>query len=723
MSVLSLGFTLLGTAATGAAFAGMAWIAYLGSLKVDPEAPFTVRLCAIAVGIYGLCVAIFWCLMPLYAFRTPIVLLGIGLLAFLVTRWHGAPRGAAQKLAQETAALSTRIKQASSWKTLCPVALLAAVVLPILIRGLYTPPLGWDSLTYHLLKAGRWVQFGGHIAEAAPDAWSYYEYFPLTGDIFSAWAMLGVRGDGLLSVLGGAIWLSGLLAVYASARQLGAGRNPSLLAAMAFSALPSILGQVTSGYVDNTTNALFALAAVFVIRLLQSGPVVQAIWAIAALSMMLGVKTTTAPVFLLGIGVVVVFLIRRRADSSRRLVAACLLAALLGSPAYFRTWFQKGSPVYPWAVTIGSKTLFAGDAGAQEVGQNMLQGLRLDSPSSAYRRLFFQRSKNGSFIAPGPGALPLMILGILGGILLAWRPATRHPALFLLICAALILGLWFSGSLSLARETIKVRTMGRYFGPGFAALAVLGVGLRGRWAQAAWVLSLLGSAIYAFPRGWHVAEKTPFVLTTMALTLLILGAWFSVKVRQRYGPLLFIPLLIGFLSFTQALASHYRYPLYAAAADRKPLFHMHPLHPVYAGAWDLWRLLDRGQAATLAVTAGWDGLGHNWYRYPFLGSRLQNEVLYVPITRDGKTVPYRQMDLATEAASLAAWLGRLMEVEVDYIVSLAPRNTIEDRWLSGHPEFFEPIYRHPRGFHAAYRLRRQSIEDRFRSQARINSQS
>src|SRR4030095_4741815 len=41
--------------------------------------------------------------------------------------------------------------------------------------ALSAPPLGWDALTYHLFRAGRWVHDGHASVVTAPDAWGYYE--------------------------------------------------------------------------------------------------------------------------------------------------------------------------------------------------------------------------------------------------------------------------------------------------------------------------------------------------------------------------------------------------------------------------------------------------------------------------------------------------------------------------------------------------------------------
>jgi hypothetical protein len=131
---------------------------------------------------------------------------------------------------------------------------------------------------------------------------------------------------------------------------------------------------------------------------------------------------------------------------------------------------------------------------------------------------------------------------------------------------------------------------------------------------------------------------------------------------------------------------------------------MHSVNPIYASAWTIWRDLDDGASHRLAVLAGWDGVGPTWYQSPLLGSRLQNRVFYVPPTRDGAVVDYRSMEAVAERASFVDWLGRLVAEEIDHVVSLAPRNTIEDYWMRQAPQVFVPESGDPGGAHVAYRV-------------------
>jgi hypothetical protein len=192
---------------------------------------------------------------------------------------------------------------------------------------------------------------------------------------------------------------------------------------------------------------------------------------------------------------------------------------------------------------------------------------------------------------------------------------------------------------------------------------------------------------------------------------LALAAWWRRRHRRpALAAVAALVLLAAGLAAIEGARRRHRHAIYEAAADPvDPVFHMHALNPSSTAAWPLWRALDEpGRSHRLAVTAGWDGLGHNWYRYPLLGSELQNRVVYVPVTADGGVVDYRETEEVSRRASLPAWLERLVEAEVEYVVSLAPRVTIEDYWMRSLPGIFPPALADPRAFHVAYRFDREA---------------
>ena len=726
------GIEYLRSLAAVALACSMAWSAYGVARRLCSTT--AARLAGTAIAGPWLAITMFWLLAPWHLFRLPIVLaLSLGLAAAL-----GGGRSQLAALAADVSRVArtgrSLLRTAAGWL----LAAVAGVSALRALRGSISPPLGWDALTYHLLKAARFVQAGGPSAELAPDAWRYYEYYPPTGDALWAWAMLPLRSDALLSLTGWAFWIAALLGIWACARELGATRQAAALAAAAVGALPSALSYLSSAYVDVMVLAFFALGALFVVRLAtDSGHqrLREAPLAAGALGLMVGVKLTAAPFFLLGAAVVLWRLVGpadangiRSSPRARALIlAATVVAATAGAPGYLRAWSERGSPVWPFTLKVAGNTLFQGDPGMQQLaeGEMLSAHYRLAGRAEFWRLFTWKRTSEGAFVNPGPGAMVIVGLALLALPGLLRRRSSRVAAIFLGACGLAMLAAALSKNMELFRTTIKAATFGRYLLPAFAAAAILGAAcsavparpssrLRRRLGEIGLGLAAVCGLVLAWPRGWQAVEY-PALLGGLAAFATLAIALFTMtqairSTDRRRTMLGIIAILVASLGVYQihALGQEYRYPLWQAAAKtQQPLFHMHRLHPVYASAWSIWQGLDDPESPhRIAVTAGWDRLGHNWYRYPLLGSRFQNKVFYLPITADGSIIDYRLSKEVQRLSSLPHWLARLVQTEIDTVVSLSPRWTVEDQWMNARPDLFTPVLGDDRGFHVAYRFDR-----------------
>ncbi len=703
-------------------WAAVAWSSYLVALRLAPAASAAVRWCAAAVAGAWLLLAGFWVLVPAGLFRIGVALPLYVALAVAFHAWLGRCRDPLGRLSDDVASsfhgLGDLLRRPAGWMLL---ALLAVAAVRCL-RGSVTPPLGWDSLTYHLYKAGRWVQTGGLAAQPAPDSWSFYEYFPVVGEVLWAWAMLPLHTDALLTAAGTAIWGVCLLGLCGLGRELGGSRETAVLAATAVAAMPVLLAYLSSGYVDNTTLAFFLLGALFAVRVWRHGTLAEAPLALGAFSLMLGTKLTTAAFFALGAAFVVAGVLRAQAPVRRRrlVLLACLGAAVIGYPGYQRAWVEGGSPFYPFRIAFGGVVLSQGvpSAAAAMADLEASKAYRLSSPAAFWKYFLFQPKVSGSFVNPGPGLVLLVVPGLLGAAISLRDRRRRLPGAFLLACALIMLAGFLSGNMVLFRTTTKVTTAGRYVTIGIASLAVLGAAWTHRLAQAFWMAAVVGGLALSTPRVWVAAEGRPvlegaLLALGVAIGLAVCGvAWRRRNVRAVAGMAAVLVVAVGLAALEQVRAPA-RYPLYAAAADPiDPLFHMHRIEPSYASAWVLWQALDDpARPHVIAATAGWDGIGHNWYRYPLLGRRLQNRVLYVPVTADGSVIAYRLRETLARRASLDAWLRRLVARRVDAVASLAPRSTIEDFWMRKLPELFQPMAADPDDLNVAYRFDRRKAEE------------
>ena len=156
------------------------------------------------------------------------------------------------------------------------------------------------------------------------------------------------------------------------------------------------------------------------------------------------------------------------------------------------------------------------------------------------------------------------------------------------------------------------------------------------------------------------------------------------------------------------IRSELRYPIFATHAARNPSFQMHTLEPTYASSWTMWRYFDDGPPHRIAVVVGWDGAGHNAYRYPLMGSRLQNLLFYVTPIEDGSIIDYREGYRIYQNADFDTWVARLSERDIEYVVTLHP-SPIEEYWMDVHHELFEPVAASAEGYNLAYRFMRERM--------------
>lgn len=255
---------------------------------------------------------------------------------------------------------------------------LALIAVPVVLAfvGALAPPTAKDTLLYHFAVPKAFVAQGSNAFIEGNIA----SYLALGNEMHVVWAMLlGGFADSRAgeAAAGATIWMFFpllLAAIFGWAREIGISRRWSLIAVLMIAAVPTAYHVAASAYIDLAL-ALFVTLAVYALprwwKTLENG------WLILigiCLGAALSAKLTT--VFVIAAFALVILLRVRKAKEGepealvRILVggfAALVLAGLIASPWYLRTWQQTDSPVFPFYMSI-----WPGDAPGWDVERSNL---------------------------------------------------------------------------------------------------------------------------------------------------------------------------------------------------------------------------------------------------------------------------------------------------------------------------------------------------------------
>jgi hypothetical protein len=390
------------------------------------------------------------------------------------------------------------------------LALIAATHGLALIAAL-APPTAKDTLLYHLALPKVYVAAGGSVDVP----YNIASFYPLGVEMQSVWALLaGGTGERRIgeAAAGAALfaWAPLLTAiVYGWARERGADRPWAWLAALVIAAIPTGYHVAASGYVD------LALASYVALAMRAAGrwwTTLDRGW-LSSLALALGwalcIKLTAA-FLLLALGAVVVVrtwcargAARTAASIAIAGLAALLLAAVLASPWYLRTWVRTGSPIFPFYVDVW---------GGSAPGWDLERSYQYEALFSLYGG--GPRGPLDHLLAPVRLAVaaqleqPALYDGVLGVGLLAGLPLLLWAVWRRVVDAEILIGSALAGALFLAWLLSSQQL--RYLLPACPALAV--------------ALTVAGAAVLADP----ARRRVRWTLTGAAAAgVLVSLAWFA----------------------------------------------------------------------------------------------------------------------------------------------------------------------------------------------------
>lgn len=669
------------------------------------RARFSVRLCGFLLVAAWLATAAFHLLAAagLFGLWAGLALAATG--AAGAVRWLREEPSRADELRADMRALGPAILEAARSAPLLS-GLAALLVLTRLFRGLAAPPLAWDMLTYHLVKVARWIRTGGLASELAPDRWDGYEYFPYGGDALWAWAMVPFHSDAPLAAASVLVWCAALAAAWALARELGASTRLAAAGALALLLNPASASFLASGYVENTSLFFFLAGSLFAVRVLKGVALpAEPAFSAGAFALGAGVKTAGVPLLCLALAVLVGAFLAKRVRPAASAILLTGLTVLVGLPPYVRALADRGSPLYPQALRVAGRTLLPGHPMTDQAHSGKLDPSTGAFQAKVFLRDLLIRRPDFDLLNPGWGGLALAALGAVGLFALA-RRGSPGLAAFLAAEAAVTLLILFSPA-ALALRTRWALIIGRFMLPALGICAVIAAATNQAAVRAALCLAALLGLWGALPHGFSredlsAASEVAGVFVAGAALAAVAASLAARRAGLTAGVLAGTGVVLGAAALWGGLRAQAR-PLIWRAAYEHRSYDLHPFPQAYGSAHVLWQALDDGVSRRIAVSAGWYPPGDNWLRYPFFGRRLQNDVVYVPITADGSLLDSR--DAASSGRlSREAWVRRLVERRVDVVVLLAP-DPPEATWVRGLPAVFPALAVSPDGLNAAFLIR------------------
>ena len=170
------------------------------------------------------------------------------------------------------------------------IGTVAAALVLQLAMGLAVLPNTWDSMVYHLSRAGYWLQQdsvgwfdGGHLRQLAN---------PPVAEMLQTWTLALTEGDRLASAVQWAAGAGLVAVVFSGARMLGFAIAPSLFAAALFALMPQPLLQSSTTQNDLIMAFFLGAGTLFGARGIRDSDVGDLVIAGAALGLAVGSKGT-----------------------------------------------------------------------------------------------------------------------------------------------------------------------------------------------------------------------------------------------------------------------------------------------------------------------------------------------------------------------------------------------------------------------------------------------
>jgi hypothetical protein len=569
-------------------------------------------------------------------------------------------------------------------------AVLASAPCFVIARALILPPLGYDTLTYHGVKAALWVQTGGDLPLRMPGGWALYRWFPYAGEILGAWAMLPFHDDTLYLWVDAALWLAWLPVLAALCAELGVAARLRPALCLYAMTVPAIYYFVPSGYVDVLGYFLLIATLLFTIRAIRGRPAAApACFAIAASVTAVAVKFTALlwPALAGAVMFVAIAADRgRRAAVFRGVAIGAVIGAATLGPILARNVIGQGAPFSPFPLHVLGVTLGAAPPELDWYNQFTPEQRSFDNElHQLLMMLGFESPFKPTF---GLASLPLL-LGLGYGLWRLFRERQRLVALLLAAFSAAHVATYLHADFATTRNvygTVNARFFVVLTTIGALLVARLWRSRRAQTAQALYFVAASAASIWyyrvALVSALEVVPLLAFVAATASA--LAIAPYVLAKVDAGFAAAAAVGVLVLGLSFGMWNLRGYRTAIRYEALATSAAGHRIPAH------WSaLAALVDQPRDPhRIAVTGGPNKRAGGQHMYFFLGRRLQNELFYVSPLADGSTPVYDSGAPRMPGLDGSVWLTRLQQTGAEYVVTLKPP-WLETRFMRQRPGRFE----------------------------------
>ncbi len=225
------------------------------------------------------------------------------------------------------------------------------------IYNLRYPPLGWDSIGYHLVFPVEWMKKGKiwfHPIIFGDPSPSYY---PFMGGLYYFWLLLPFRSAFMADAGQFPFYVGLLIATYGFSRRLGLDREVSVYAAILLGLIPNVMKHVEVSYVDLMVAAYFMIALYFASLFYVEKNFSDLFFASLAAAFLVGTKSNG----LLWFALLVPYLFagackafwKRKKDFVLFGFCATAILFLYGAPSYVRNLILTGDLTYPLSFKMG----------------------------------------------------------------------------------------------------------------------------------------------------------------------------------------------------------------------------------------------------------------------------------------------------------------------------------------------------------------------------------